>query len=56
MSRAVPITQDQLPISAWSKIVQTNAALAELFDDDDAAGADVIGAAQELRSLVRQYV
>jgi hypothetical protein len=42
--------------AAWSKIVQTNAGLAELCDDVDASGSDVIGAAQELRALVRPYV
>jgi hypothetical protein len=42
--------------AAWSKVVALNAHLAELSDDEDASGSDVIGIAQELRALVRQYV
>jgi len=42
--------------AAWSKIVEAAGQLADLSDDDEAAGSDVIGAAQQLRSLVRQYV
>jgi len=42
--------------AAWSKIVEANAALADLSEDVDASPSDIIGAAQQLRSLVRQYV
>ena len=42
--------------AAWSKIVESVGALGELTDDDEASASDVIGSAQELRSLVRGYV
>ena len=42
--------------AAWSKIVEATRQLAELSDDEDSSSSDVIGAAQHLRSLVRQYV
>lgn len=42
--------------AAWSKIVEAVRALGELIDEGDASPSDVIGAAQDLRSLVRGYV
>ncbi len=42
--------------AAWSKIVESVGALGELADDEESSSSDVIGAAQELRSLVRGYV
>lgn len=41
--------------AAWSKIVEAVGELGELTDDE-ASASDVIGAAQQLRSLVRGYV
>lgn len=41
---------------AWSKIVEVTGQLADLSEDEGASGSDVIGAAQQLRSLVRSYV
>jgi hypothetical protein len=40
----------------WAQIVDTAGGLAELLDEPELPASDVIGAAQELRSLVRQYV
>jgi hypothetical protein len=43
-------------VHTWAKILDTAGALAELVDEDEPSSSDVIGTAQELRSLVRQYV
>ena len=43
-------------VGTWAKAVEAAQALGELIDDDDASSSDIIGAAQTLRSLVRQYV
>ena len=43
-------------IGTWAKAVEAATALGELIDDDDSSSSDIIGAAQNLRSLVRQYV
>jgi hypothetical protein len=43
-------------VNTWSKIVTAAAALTELADAEEPAPSDVIGQAQELRALVRQYV
>jgi hypothetical protein len=43
-------------VNTWAKIVAAAGALGELVDDDEPSSSDVIGQAQELRSLVRQYV
>lgn len=40
----------------WSKIIEIGNRLVDLCGDDDASQSDIIGAAQELRSHVRQYV
>lgn len=40
----------------WAGVVDAAAALAALVDDESSAASDVIGAAQDLRSKVRQYV
>lgn len=42
--------------AAWSKIVEGVVELGELNDDEESTASDVIGAAQQLRSLVRGYV
>jgi len=41
---------------SWSKIVQVAAQLADLSEDEGSSGSDIIGTAQQLRSLVRSYV
>ena len=43
-------------VAIWSKIIDAGQALADLTDDEASSSSDIIGAAQELRSLVRQYV
>jgi hypothetical protein len=43
-------------VSTWAKILDSAGALAELVDEEEPSSSDVIGTAQELRSLVRQYV
>ena len=40
----------------WAKAVAAAQALGELIDDDTSSSSDVIGAAQTLRTLVRQYI
>ena len=40
----------------WAKAVDAASALGDLIDDDDSSASDIIGAAQALRSLVREYV
>jgi hypothetical protein len=43
-------------VNTWAKIVEAAGTLGELVDEDEPSPSDVIGQAQELRSLVRQYV
>jgi hypothetical protein len=43
-------------VNTWAKIVEAGGALAELVDEDEPSASDIIGTAQGLRSLVRQYV
>ncbi len=43
-------------VGTWAKAVVAAAELADLIDDADSTSSDIIGAAQSLRSLVRQYV
>jgi hypothetical protein len=43
-------------VHTWAKIVEAAGTLAELVDEAEPPSSDVIGTAQELRSLVRQYV
>ena len=40
----------------WGKIIEIATRLVELCAADEASPSDIIGAAQELRSHVRQYV
>lgn len=40
----------------WSKVIEVGGRLIDLCDDEEADPSDVIGIAQELRTLVRQYV
>lgn len=40
----------------WSKVIDVSGKLVDLCDDEDSTPSDVIETAQELRSLVRQYV
>jgi hypothetical protein len=43
-------------VNTWAKILDAAGALVELVDEEEPSSSDVIGTAQELRSLVRQYV
>jgi len=43
-------------VNTWAKIVEAAGTLAELVDEDEPSSSEIIGQAQELRSLVRQYV
>jgi hypothetical protein len=43
-------------VGTWAKTVEAATALTDLVDDEDSSSSDIIGAAQTLRSLVRQYV
>ena len=40
----------------WSKVIDVSTKLVDLCDDEDSSPSDVIETAQELRTLVRQYV
>jgi hypothetical protein len=43
-------------VNTWARIVESAATLVELVDEPELPSSDIIGTAQELRSLVRQYV
>ena len=43
-------------VATWARAVTAARELSDLVDDDDSSSSDIIGAAQTLRSLVRQYV
>jgi len=43
-------------VNTWARIVDAAATLAGLVDEPELPSSDIIGTAQELRSLVRQYV
>jgi len=43
-------------VGTWAKTVEAATALGDLVDDTDSSASDIIGAAQTLRTLVRQYV
>ena len=43
-------------VATWAKAVDAARQLADLVDDDASSSSDVIGAAQALRTLVRQFV
>jgi hypothetical protein len=43
-------------VGTWSKAVEAATTLGGLVDDDSSSPSDIIGAAQTLRSLVREYV
>jgi hypothetical protein len=43
-------------VNTWARIVEAATALTELADAEEPVPSDVIGQAQELRALVRQYV
>ena len=43
-------------VGTWAKAVEAAGALGALIDDDASTSSDIIGAAQTLRALVRQYV
>jgi hypothetical protein len=45
-----------VPAGTWSKVIDSSARLLDLCESDEPSPSDIIGAAQELRSLVRQYV
>ncbi|MET0145633.1 MAG: hypothetical protein ABW328_12735 [Ilumatobacteraceae bacterium] len=57
----VPQLQANVPpygvsTATWAKAVDAAIDVGILIDDDDASASDIIGAAQVLRSLVRQFV
>jgi hypothetical protein len=43
-------------VGTWAKAVETARELSDLVDVEDTSSSDIIGAAQNLRSLVRQFV
>ena len=43
-------------VGGWARAVEAANALGDLVEDADATSSDVIGAAQTLRALVREYV
>jgi hypothetical protein len=45
-----------MSVATWARIVAAAQALVDLTDDEATSSSDIIGSAQELRSLVRQYV
>lgn len=45
-----------VPAGTWSKVIDTSARLIDLCDATEPSPSEIIGAAQDLRSLVRQYV
>ena len=45
-----------MSVATWTRIIDAGHALTDLTDDEASSSSDIIGAAQELRSLVRQYV
>lgn len=45
-----------IDVPTWAGTVEAAQALLELIEDEDASSSDVIGAAQHLRSLVRELV
>ena len=45
-----------LSTGTWAKAVEAAVALGALVEDEDSSGSDIIGAAQTLRSLVREFV
>ena len=53
---APPAPPYGVSVATWARIVDAAQALTDLTDDEASTSSDIIGAAQELRSLVRQYV
>ena len=52
-----PCPRTESAKGTWGKIIEIAARRWPTFADDEASSSsDIIGAAQELRSLVRQYV
>jgi hypothetical protein len=45
-----------MTVATWARIIDAGRVLADLTDDEATSSSDIIGAAQELRALVRQYV
>jgi hypothetical protein len=45
-----------VPAGTWSKVIDSSGRLLDLCEAEEPSPSDVIGAAQDLRSLVRQYV
>jgi hypothetical protein len=45
-----------MSVATWARIVDASRTLTDLTDDEASSSSDIIGAAQELRSLVRQFV
>ena len=54
----IDIAQPPYGVAAgtWAGVIDLSGRLVDLCDDEDSSPSDVIGTAQELRSLVRQYV
>lgn len=45
-----------ISVGTWARALESADALADMVDDESASASDLIGAAQALRGLVRQYV
>jgi hypothetical protein len=45
-----------MSVATWARIIDAAHALTDLTDDEATSASDIIGGAQELRALVRQYV
>ena len=45
-----------VPAGTWGKVIDVSGKLLDLCDAEEPSPSDIIGTAQELRSLVRQYV
>ena len=53
---APPAPPYGMAVATWARIIDAAQALIDLTDDEASTSSDIIGAAQELRSMVRQYV
>ena len=53
---AAPAPPYGVSVATWARIVDAAQALTDLTDDETSTSSDIIGAAQDLRSMVRQYV
>jgi hypothetical protein len=53
---AAPAPPYGMSVATWARIIDAARAVTDLTDDESSSSSDVIGAAQELRSIVRQFV